>query len=443
MISKPEDIVMKVLMMSVFVLPIALFYGSIQASHAAQSLDKVVAVVNEDVITESELEKEVLQLRQQMMAQHAPMTSDTALKKQVLQQLINMNLQLQVAKQNNIKIDDADLQEALNRIATANHISTTQLRETVGQQGLAWDTFKETIRKQVIISRLQQQAVANDIMVTPDQIEAYLKNPPLEASAHLTFHLENLRIALPENPSAKDINAAQRLSNELISKIKPTIDFASLAQSETGSTLSVEAGDLGERPLSELPEIFAERAKQMQPGEVAGPLRTGNGFQIIRLLAIKDTEQHEAMTQFHLRQILLKADANMTEKETNQQVTNIYQQLKAGKDFAEMAKKYSLDAKSANNGGDLGWVHPGELPPELEETITTLSTHQVSKPVRSKLGWHLIEVLERRQVQDVQFLKKQQAWQYLQQKKFTEAIQNWQKNMQATAYIQIMEKELA
>jgi peptidyl-prolyl cis-trans isomerase SurA len=226
-------------------------------------------------------------------------------------------------------------------------------------------------------------------------------------------------------------------------KIKQGEDFDRMAIAESSGEYALDGGDLGDRHLAELPEVFAEQVVKMQVGEVAGPIRTGNGFQLIKLLSIAgNSDQHNVM-KTHVRHILLKQDANMTTMEANRQINNIYEQLKSGKDFALMAKQYSLDAASAVKGGDLGWITADELVPTFAEAMNALPLNVVSKPVKSPFGWHLIQVLARKTVDDSKSFQQQQVRQFLHQRKFNEAVQDWQQHIRADAYINIMEKELA
>jgi peptidyl-prolyl cis-trans isomerase SurA len=248
---------------------------------------------------------------------------------------------------------------------------------------------------------------------------------------------------LSEEPTTEEIKKAKENANRLLVKIKRGEDFSRLAIEESSGTLALEGGDLGMRHLAELPENFAKEVVNMKTGQVVGPLRTGNGFQLIKLIAIGGDGQRHVITQTHVRHILLKPDASMLPAEAQRQVNNIYQQLSAGKDFALMAKQYSLDAGSAVKGGDLGWVNPGELVPEFEKMMDTLPLHKISRPVKTQFGWHLIQVLARRQKDDSTAFKKQKVRQFLQQRKFAEAVQSWQQHLRAEAYVQVLEKGLA
>lgn len=410
---------------------------------SAQPLDRVVAVVNDSVITASELNAQVDLLRQQYTIKKMPVPSETALRKQVLQHLIDVDLEMQLAKQNNIVIDNAELDSTIAKIATDNNLTLSALREEIERQGMSWKTYRENIRKEMLIGRVQQKAVGQEIAVTPQQVEDYLKTSVHQDKTQLTYQIHNIVIPLPEEPTPEQLKSARQKAGDILAKIKKGDNFDRLAIEESSGEFALEGGDLGERHLAELPDVFANTVEKMKPGQVSGPIRTGNGFQLIKLMAVGgNNEQHEVL-KTHVRHILLKQDASMTSDEAMKQVNNLYQQLKSGKDFTVLAKHYSLDVGSATKGGDLGWVSPGELVPEFEKTMDALPLHKVSKPVKSTFGWHIIEVLERKKVDDSASFKRQQVRMFLQQKKFAEAVQNWQQHLRAGAYVHVMDKNLA
>jgi peptidyl-prolyl cis-trans isomerase SurA len=410
----------------------------------AQPLDKVVALVNDDVITASELETQVDLAKKKIQAKQMQMPEDSVLRKQVLQHLIDVALQLQLAKNNGITVDSTELNDSITKIATTNNLSVTQLREAVGQQGMTWKEYRENIRKEMIIGRLQQKAVGKEVMVSNEQVDDYLKTAKHTEKAQGTFTLQNIVIPLPEAPTTEQLNKAKDKAQALLEKLKKGADFNRMAIEESSGEFALEGGDLGARHLAELPDLFAKEVVNMQVGQVVGPLRAGNGFQLIKLMAkAEDPNQKHEVTQTHVRHILIKADASTTPQEAVRQAQNIYQQIKAGKDFALMAKQYSVDSASAIKGGDLNWVSPGELVPAFEKTMDKLPLNTVSKPVKTAFGWHIIEVLGRKKIDDSITFKKMQVRQFLQQRKFTEAVQNWQQHIRTDAYVSVLEKDLA
>lgn len=422
---------------------VCVLFSGVSFAANKQLLDKVVAIVNESVITSSELDAQVELSKKQIMAQRLQMPQDAVLRKQVLQHLIDVDLQMQLAKQNGITIDSTELNESIERIAAMNHLNISQLREEITKQGISWQEYRRNIRKEMMISRVQQKAVGKDVQVTNEQVDQYLKTAGPVTNSNATYRLQNIVIPLSEEPTTEQLKQAKSNAERLLAKIRKGEDFSRLAIEESSGEVALEGGDLGERHLAELPEIFAKEVVNMKVGQVVGPLRAGNGFQLIKLVAIGGENQHHIITQTHVRHILLKTDAGMLPSEAKKQLNNIYQQLKSGKDFALMAKQYSLDSASAVKGGDLGWVNPGELVPEFEKTMNSLPLHKVSGPVKSQYGWHLIEVIGRKQKDDSEAFKKQQVRQFLQQRKFAEAVQNWQQHLRTSAYVNIVEKGLA
>ncbi|STX50241.1 peptidyl-prolyl cis-trans isomerase D [Legionella busanensis] len=409
----------------------------------AEPLDRVVAIVNDSVITASELNTQVETLRQQILAQKVELPSERVLKKQVLQHLINTDLQLQLAKQHNITVDNAELNDAIAKIAEQNNLSLSQLREALQQQGLTWQRYRENLRKEIIMARLQQKAVGKDVKVTPEQVENYLKSGAYQDKTKFTYHLQNMIIPLPEEPTSAELKKAQEKANQVLAKLQKGAEFNNVATEESNNGFILESNDLGDRYLAQLPELFAKEVIKMKPGQVAGPLRAGNGYQIIKLIAVGGKDEKHEVIKTHVRHILIKPDNRMTAEEAKRQANNIYQQLKSGKNFAEMAKQYSLDIVSATKGGDLGWVNTGELVPQFEKAMNSLPLHKISKPVKSMFGWHIIEVLERKRVDDSATFQRQQVMQFLQQRKFSEAVQNWQQHLRTNAYVKILDKELA
>ena len=421
-----------------------LMFGTTVLGATKQALDRVVAVVNDNVVTQHELDTQMELARKQIQAKNVPMPPEDVLRKQVLQHLIDVDLQLQLAKNNDVNIDATELDAAIAKIAEDNKLTMSQFREAIAHEGITWENYRENLQKEMIIGRLQQRAVGQEIQITPQQVDDYIKHDLAQDNRSKSlFHVLNIVIPLSDAPTSQQISRAKHKALQLLAKIKNGADFSLLAVAESSDDYALEGGDLGERHLAELPEIFEKQVKNMQVGEVAGPIRTGNGFQLIKLVAIKENEIKHKIVKTHVRHILLKQDVNMTNDEALKQINNLYEQLKSGKDFAHMAKMYSLDAKSAVAGGDLGWVVADELVKPFSEAMAALPLNTVSKPVKTQYGWHLIEVLERKEVDDSDAFKRQQVRMFLQQRKFNEVVQTWKQQMHAQSYIKIMDKNLA
>lgn len=410
----------------------------------AEPLDTVVAVVNDGVITQSELNQQVELLKQQLLAKKVAIPEDAVLKKQVLQHLIDVDLQLQLAKQHGMKIEDTDLDDTIKKIADQNHITLEQLQAALAAQGMEWQQYRENIRKEVLLARMQQQAVANEVQVSSSQVEDYLKkNKSQNLSNQMLYHVQNIIIPLSASPTSEEVLKAKSKAQALLVKIKQGSDFSQIAIAESSDAFALEGGDLGDRHLAEMPEVFAKTVVAMKVGEVSEPIRTNNGFQLIKLTGVMGEPARHVVTKTHVRHILIKPDVSMTKEEAKLHRSRLYHQLHSGGDFARFAKQYSLDPVSALKGGDLGWVLPGDLVPEFEREMDRLAINEISQPVKTRFGWHFIQVLERKEEDNTAAYERQQIRQFLQQRKFTEAVGSWQQRLRGQAYIKVLDKKLA
>ncbi len=408
-----------------------------------EQLDKVVAIVNEDVITASELNTQMELIRKQLNTKRVKLPPDEIFRKQVLQHLIDVDVQLQLAKTYGVTIDSTELDAAINKVAADNKLTLTELREELSKQGMSWEMYRDNFKKEMIIARMQQKAVGSDIDVTTQQVEDYIAKSAKQEQDSQIFHVQNIVIPLSEEPTTQELSRAQKKAQSILKKIKNGENFNTVAVSESSDEYALEGGDLGERHLAELPDVFANQVVKMKPGEVVGPIRASNGFQIIKLVKSSTSQQQHKVTKSHVRHILLKQDVSMTNEEALKQVNSLYEQLKSGKDFSLMAKQYSLDPASAVNGGDLGWVVSDELVKPFAEAVEKLPLRTISKPVKSQFGWHLIEVLDRKVIDDSDAYKRQQVRMFLFQRKFAEAVQSWQQHIRTQSYINVLDKELA
>ncbi len=409
----------------------------------AEQLDRVVAVVNEKVVTRHELNKQLESTRQQMQAKKMPRLPEEMLEKQVLNQLITQSLQLQIADQSGIVIDDAEVDETIQKIAKDNHLNLTTFRKTLAKEGITFDAYREDLKKEMAIARMQQQAVGRDVMVSAEQVEDYLKTEQAKAQAAKRFHVQHIVVALDDEPTPEQLRGAEKKAAAVLKKVKQGVPFEQVATMTSSEDYMVDSADLGERHLAELPEVFAEAVQRMKAGEVKGPLRTGNGLQLIKLVAVSEENKQHEVLKTHVRHILVKADASTTEAEARKRIDNLYEQLKSGKSFASLAKQYSKDVASGAEGGDLGWVTAEELVPAFAEVMKTLPLKTVSHPIKTGFGWHLMEVLERKKVDDSDAYQRQQVRVLLHQRKFMEAVENWQQQVRSTAYVDILDEALA
>ena len=269
---------MRFVFFTLFLLPTLVLSGQVEP------LDKVLAIVNDNVITEHELDVQSDLLRRQLEAKKVQVPPQEVLRKQVLQHLIDVDLQLQLAKTNDVTVDAGELDSAIERIAADNHLTLEQLREALSHQGMTWDVYRESLRKEMLMVRMQQKAINVDMDVTQQQVNDYLKTADEKEKINHVFHVQNIVIPLPEEPTTSQLTKAHQKAMALLAKIKQGQDFGLLAVSESSDEYALEGGDLGDRHLAELPEVFAKEVINMETGDVAGPIRTGNGFQLIKLI---------------------------------------------------------------------------------------------------------------------------------------------------------------
>jgi len=409
----------------------------------AQPLDYAVAEVNDMIITRSELDKHLADTKLQLQAAQQQIPSEDVLRKKVLEHLIDVHLQLQVAKTNNIVLEEEELDDIIHNIAVQNKLTTEQLRAEIVKHNLDWNSYRENLKKEVLLTRTQQQAVAGDIRVSDRQVEDYLSDAIAEQVNQKKFHLQNIVVPVPEKPSVEEVNLAKQKAQKLLSMVKSGANFSQLAVTESSDEYALDGGDLGERYLAELPEVFAKEVIDMQVNQIKGPIRTPNGWQLIKLLAVNEEDIHHKIVKTHVKHILIKSGPQMTEAEAERFIQNLSHQLKAGKKFDVLAKQYSVDAATAVKGGDMGWVVSNELVPQFAEVMDKMHEGQISEPLKSPFGWHIMQVVERKTEDDSLAFQRQKVRAMLQQKRFEQAVQVWQQHIRAQAYINIIDKQLA
>lgn len=400
----------------------------------AQTLERIVAVVNDDVILASELDNEIVRIRQRLKREDRDIPAPDVLRKQVLDQLIDQQLQLQQARQRGISVDDEAVNKAMRNMAQNYDTDLAGLQAQFRSRGLGPEALREDVRQQLIISRLRQRAVASDVQVTEQDVDDFVARIERASEQRQQYRVRHILIGLPSDASSAEVSAARQRAQEAIARLDDGADFSDLASRISDGPQALSGGDLGWRRPAELPELFTNALDDVTPGETAGPLRSPNGFHILQLVDQRGGASGEAVTQARVRQILLDADS---EGDPQQRLEQLRQRLQSGADFATLARAHSDHQPSAPNGGELGWVSPGELPPVVHEVIRDLPTGQLSEPFRSSSGWHLIEVIERRQQQDADQQRRAKARRTLYQRQIEEESQRWLKQLREGAYVDI------
>ncbi|HXZ96958.1 MAG TPA: peptidylprolyl isomerase [Burkholderiales bacterium] len=397
-------------------------------------LDRIVAVVNDDVITQYELNDHINLVVNQLKKQGTPLPPQEVLQRQLLERLIIDRVQLQYAKETGVRVDDTQLEKTLERIAENNKINLQTMRETLEREGVNFNHFREEIRNEIIMARLREREVDNKIVVTDSEIANYLKSQAALGKED-EYNLAHILVLVPEQASPEQIQTKQARAERALEQIKNGADFGQIAVSFSDATDALQGGALGWRPAGRLPTIFLDALRSMQPGDVSSVLRSANGFHIIKLLDKRGKDETIEVQQSHVRHILIKTTELMSENEARARLLNLRERLENGADFAELARVSSEDG-SAAQGGDLGWIAPGDTVPEFERAMNALKIGQISEPVRSPFGWHLIQVLERRKQDVTHDRERLLARQALRARKADEAYEEWLRQLRDSAYVE-------
>ncbi len=410
--------------------------SAVESQPQAVPLDRIRVVVNDNVITELELKQRLNAVVKQLQKQGTQLPDRAVLEKQVLERMITEMLQMQFAKESGVRVDDAQLEKALTRIAQQNHFeSVAAFRAKLEKDGVDFTQFREEIRGEIVSVRLREREVDSKLVVSESDIEDYLATQARQGNKGEELQLAHILVVVPEQASADSIQTYRRKAEEALSKLKAGASFAQVAAGYSDAKDALQGGLIGWRPADRLPSLFADPLQKMKPGEVSGILRSPNGFHIIKLIDRRSSDTPVFITQTHARHILIKTSELVSESEAKARLLEIKQRIDKGADFAEQARLHSEDG-SAAQGGDLGWLSPGETVPEFEKAMDALKIGQISGLVQSGFGWHLIQVLERRNTDVSTEQKKQQARAAIRSYKSEDAYQDWLRQLRDRAYIE-------
>jgi peptidyl-prolyl cis-trans isomerase SurA len=398
-------------------------------------IDSVVAVVNDDVITRNELDQRVREVVRQLQKQDTPLPPADVLEKQILERMIMDLLQVQYARETGVRVDDAQLNQAMTRIAQQNKFPTlAAFRAKLEAGGVDFDKFREEIRGEIISTRLREREVESKLVISDGEVDNYLANKAKMGNAGDEFHLAHILVVVPEQASAENIKAAHERAEKAWSQLKGGADFAQVAAGSSDAKDALKGGDLGWLAADRIPPLFANQLQTLKVGEITDVLRSPNGFHILKLIDKRSGDAPVLITQTHARHILIKTSEIVPEAEARKQIMEIRQRIESGADFAAQAKRYSQDG-SAQEGGDLGWLSPGQTVTEFEEEMNKLQPGQMGV-VQTQFGWHLIQVLARRNADVSEEQKRQQARIAIGRFKSDDQFQDWLRQLRDRAFIE-------
>ncbi len=402
-------------------------------------LDRIRAVVNDDVITQQELTTRLNAAIKQLQKQGTLLPDNNILEKQVLERMITEMLQSQFAKENGLRVDDVQLEKALTRVAQQNKFeSVAAFRAKLEKDGIDFSKFREEIRGEIVSVRLREREVDSKLVISESDIEDYLATQANQGNKGEELQLAHILIVVPEQASAESIQTYKHRAEDAQAKLKAGAPFAQIAAGYSDAKDALQGGLLGWRPADRLPSLFSDPLSKMKPGEISPLLRSPTGFHLIKLLERKTSDTPVFITQTHARHILIKTSELVSENEAKARLQEIKTRIDKGADFVEQARLHSEDG-SAPQGGDLNWISPGETVPEFEKAMDSLKVNQVSGLVQSGFGWHLIQVLERRNTDVSVDQKKQQARNAIRSYKSDDAYQDWLRQLRDRASIDYRE----
>jgi len=407
------------------------------ASGKMELVDRIVAVVNNEVITQFELSERIGRILKELSQRGTPLPPRDQLERQVLERMILDKVQLQLARDTGLRVDDLDLDKTIARIAEGNNLSLTEFRTRLEKDGIAFDKFREDVRTEIVLSRLREREVDNKITVAESEIDNFLADQGAAATkgAPVEYNVSHILLRVPEQARPDQLEQQRSRALEVVKRLRGGADFAQVAAVYSDAPDALRGGAMGWRSQDRLPELFVEALAKLQPGDVSDVLRSPAGFHVLKLIDRRGASALGEVEQFHVRHILVRTNELVSEADARRKLTQLRERIANGADFGELARLHSDDA-SASRGGDLGWIYPGDTVPEFERAFAHLKDGEVSEPVKTPFGWHLIQVLERRTADASAERKRLDARKILRERKSDEAYQEWLRQLRDRAYVE-------
>jgi peptidyl-prolyl cis-trans isomerase SurA len=399
-------------------------------------LDRIAAVVNDGVVLNSDLDEQIAVISDRLRTQKLELPPQNVLRQQVLERLVVQEIQVQHADKAGIKVPDEALNSALQEVAQRNGIALAQLPEVLAQQGLDYASYRDEMRRELMLGILRQRDVLQRISVTPREVDQFLDKQSKTPSEHGEYNVSHILIAVPETASPEQIEEAGKKAKDIDQRAKGGEDFAKLAVANSNSQTALEGGALGWRKGSELPTFLTDLIVKLKPGEVSEPLRTPTGFHIIKLNDVRTQDKNAIVDQVHVRHILMKTNEIADDATVKQKLEKLRERIEKGEDFAGLATTNSEDPGSQSQGGDLGWTGPGTFVPEFETAIGGLKDNEISEPFHSQYGWHIVQMLGHRRIDNSEEVRRHEAMDAIRASKADEETELWLRRLRDEAYVE-------
>ena len=409
---------------------------SLSSVATESTINSIAAIVNNDVITTVQLDAQIDTIKKQIQEQNTRLPPNSVLRKQVLEREIIKKVQLQLAKNTGIRVDDNELSATLTRIAEQNKLNLREFKDTLENDGYKFTTFREDIRGEMIVARLRQREVNNRINISEQEVKNFLSTQATQGNIDDEFEIFHILVSAPEAASAEEIAATQKKAKEVLQLLNDGADFKQTAIRHSNGQKALEGGALGWRKAGQLPTLFSRVIVDMKVGGHSDLIRSSSGFHIIQLADKRSGEQH-VITQTKARHILISPNELTTEIDVINRLRNLRERILGGGSFSELAKSHSEDRGSATLGGDLGWVSPGQMVPQFEAAMNSLGDNEVSEPFQSQFGWHIVQVNERRELDNSKNFTTNKARELIRQRKIAESTETWLRQLREEAFVEI------
>ena len=410
------------------------------ASTRIALVDRIVAVVNKEVITEYELAERLNRIRKDLQRRGTPFPDRGEIERQVLERLIIEKAQLQFARETGLRVDDLELDRTVSRVAEGNKLSLTAFRQMLEGDAIPFDIFREELRGEILITRLREREVTSKITVSEGEIETFLLEQDERKGTATEYNVAHILVRVPERASPEQLDTRRARAEEAIKRLRDGADFAQLAAGYSDAPDALQGGVMGWRSQERLPELFVEALTKLKPGDVSNVLRSPAGFHVLKLLELRGAGTPQLVEQVHVRHILVRTNELVSEDEARRKLSNLRERIVNGVNFAELARLNSDDG-SASRGGDLGWVYAGDTVPEFERAFAEMKPMEISQPVKTPFGWHLIQMIERRTSDMSSERRRLEARKALRERKGDEAYQEWLRQLRDRAYVELRLEE--
>ena len=406
-----------------------------EAPKTGQLLDRAVAIVNDGIVTESDLQEQMAMIEARLKEQNTALPPPDVMRKQVLDRLIIQEVQLQRAERIGLKITDDQVNEQLADIAKRNGIPLAQMPAALAQQGIDYGSFRDNMRKEMTLQRLRQKDVLGKINITPRELEQFLERQKKMPSETDEYNVSHILLAIPPEATQAQVKEVEQLAEQIYTRSQDE-DFGRLAVAYSNSQTALEGGSLGWRKGPELPTVLAEIVVGLKPGQVSRPMVTPTGYHLVKLNEVRSTDGSHIEDQVHARHILMRPDELQDDATVRQRLADVRQRVLKGEEFAAFASSMSADSSSAVNGGDLGWSGPGSFVPEFEATLARLKDNEISEPFHTEFGWHIVQVLGRRQFDTTEESQRGRALRQLRESKVDEETELWLRRLRDEAFVE-------